>query len=278
MPSQWAFEDGALRQLARSPDRAQLYGDALFETMLWSGRHLALKSYHIARLLRGCERLGIGLCSAEVEKYLKQFELSMADSFGGVALAVRLMCMPTAEGRGYGRTLTAGASLSTFITPLQPQEPASLELGVSTVKLALQPLTAGLKHANRLEQVLGASELKQAGYEDGLMLDINDSVVCTTRANVYVLIDQVWHTPALNLAGVSGTRRAWLFDTVSKLGLSLCESTLTLASVERSSAVMVSNALRGFVSVTNVAGQAYDSHSAVDKINLAYSEYLDRER
>lgn len=278
MPSQWAFEDGALTELARFPDRGQLYGDALFETMLWSGRHLALKSYHITRLLRGCERLGIGLCSAEVEKYLKQFELSMADSFSGVALAVRLMCTPAAEGRGYGRTLPAGASLNTLITPLSPQDTTSLKLGVSTVQLGLQPLTAGLKHANRLEQVLGASELKQAGYEDGLMLDINDSVVCTTRANVYVLIDQVWHTPALDLAGVSGTRRAWLFDTAPKLSVSLCESNLTLASLERSSAIMVSNALRGFVSVTSVAGQAYEPHSAVDKINHAYSEYLDSER
>ena len=278
MPSQWAFENGALTALARSPDRAQLYGDALFETMLWSGRHLALKSYHIARLLRGCERLHINLSYAEIELYLKQLELSLMDSFNGVTRAVRLMCTPTAEGRGYSRTLTAGVSLSTFITPLQPQETASLELGVSTVKLGLQPLTAGLKHANRLEQVLGASELQRAGYEDGLMLDINDSVVCTTRANVYVLIDQEWHTPALNLAGVSGTRRAWLFDAASKLGLSLCESTVTLASLEQSSAVMVSNALRGFVSVTKVAGQAYETHSAVDEINHAYSEYLDRER
>ena len=278
MPSQWAFEDGALTELARSPDRAQLYGDALFETMLWSGRHLALKSYHIARLLRGCERLDISLSSAEIEPYIKQLERSLMNSFNGVARAVRLMCTPTVEGRGYGRTSTAGVSLSTLITPLQPQETTSLELGVSTVKLALQPLTAGLKHANRLEQVLGASELQLAGYEDGLMLGTDDSVVCTTRANVYVLIDQVWHTPALDLAGVSGTRRAWLFDVASKLSLSLCESTLTLATLERSSAIMVSNALRGFVSVTKVAGQAYEPHSAVDKISHAYSEYLDRER
>ena len=278
MPSQWAFEDGALTELARSPDRGRLYGDALFETMLWSGHHLALKSYHIVRLLRGCKRLDISLCSAEIELYLNQLELSLMDSFNGVTRAVRLICTPTSEERGYGRTSTAGVSLSTLITPFQPQQTSSLELGVSTVKLALQPLTAGLKHSNRLEQVLGASELQRAGYEDGLMLGTNDSVVCTTRANVYALIDQVWHTPALNLAGVSGTRRAWLFDIASKLSLSLCESTLTLASIERSSALMVSNALRGFVPVTSVAGQAYEPHSSVDIINHAYSEYLDRER
>jgi len=277
MPSQWAFEGGALTEVARLPDRAQLYGDALFETMLWTGYNLALKTYHLTRLLYGCERLDIGLVPSEAKKHFEELERALARSHLGHSLAVRLSCTPIAESRGYVRSSQSGAALSSTITPFETREGSRVHLGISGVQLACQPVIAGIKHANRLEQVLAASELARAGYEDGLMLNTDGVLVCTTRANIYCLIDEVWHTPVIDRSGVAGTRRAWLFDSALGLGLSLKESELTLTSLERANAVMISNALRGFVSVEAIAGRPYQHHEGTDFISYAYQAYLSRE-
>jgi 4-amino-4-deoxychorismate lyase len=56
-------------------------------------------------------------------------------------------------------------------------------------RLALQPALAGIKHLNRLEQVLARGEWNDASCAEGLMLDMEGRLACATAANLFVVVD-----------------------------------------------------------------------------------------
>lgn len=85
-----------------------------------------------------------------------------------------------------------------------------LRLRWCRLRLARQPALAGLKHLNRLEQVLARSEWRDPRIDEGLCLDTGGNVVCATTANLFVVRGGVLATPALDQCGVAGVARAFL--------------------------------------------------------------------
>jgi 4-amino-4-deoxychorismate lyase len=140
--------------------------------------------------------------------------------------------------------------------------------------LARQPLLAGIKHANRLEQVMAAQALRDQGYDDGIMCLDNGHVICTTRANVFALMGHVWYTPALNEAGVAGTRRAWFLERGTQGWWDVQESELTLEQLYQADAVMISNALRGFQEVGSINGHQLSSSIQIQRVRQRYMDTL----
>lgn len=111
--------------------------------------------------------------------------------------------------------------------------------------LARSPLLAGLKHLNRLEQVLAADEVAHAGAQEGLMLDTESELVTGTRGNVFLLMNGSLHTPTLEQSGVEGIMREVLLEVASALGFPVILRRLTLEDLERCEGVALTNSVRG---------------------------------
>ena len=122
-----------------------------------------------------------------------------------------------------------------------------------------QPVLAGLKHCNRLEQVLARREAVAAGADEGLMRDIAGDVVSATSANLFVLQGDTWHTPPVDRCGVAGVCRAHLLPA-----LQARETRLAPDGVERADAIFLCNAVRGILAVVRVGARAFAPHPAVD--------------
>jgi 4-amino-4-deoxychorismate lyase len=89
-----------------------------------------------------------------------------------------------------------------------------LRCGVATTRWATQPQLAGLKLLARTEQVLAAGEAAADGWDDMLMLDSDDHVISSSRANVFVLLGEKVATPCLDRCGIAGTRRELLLNKI----------------------------------------------------------------
>lgn len=233
--------------------RGLAYGDGVFETMRATGGTIPWWPAHRTRLEAGATRLGIALPSATMlEHEVADFAMRHADA------AIKLILTRGSGGRGYAPSPDAPPVWALIASPIPPPRPGGLVLRWCGTRLALQPALAGLKHCNRLEQVLARAEWQDTGIDEGLMRDMDGAVVCATAANLFVLRDGRWSTPPVDRCGIAGVCRGWLIDA---LGAAIVP--LSVEDVESADALLLCNALRGILPVARLGGRVWAPHPAV---------------
>ena len=124
-----------------------------------------------------------------------------------------------------------------------------LDSAPATWALVPQVLPGGLgehKWADR-------SRIVPAGAEP-LLLDADGSVLETERANVFAVLDDGLHTPALDGRLLPGTARARVVELALGLGIPVFQHRLRTADLAAATEVFATNALRGVVPVTSCEG------------------------
>jgi len=245
---------GREAEAAAGLDRGLQYGDGLFETITLRAGAAPLLARHIARLRRGCRRLGLPV----PDPSLLEREIARAAPAGGSGI-VKLVLTRGAGGRGY-RPAGAGPAnlyLSWHPPARLPEHPAEagVVLALCATPIGLSPATAGMKHLNRLEQVLASAELG-ARYYEGLMCDPMDRLIEGTRSNVFVGFGARLVTPALAGAGVAGIMREWLLERLQAGGRQCEEGELPLAALAGASELFVCNSAIGVWPVIRLEGRA----------------------
>jgi 4-amino-4-deoxychorismate lyase len=162
-------------------------------------------------------------------------------------------------GRGYSRQgcLTSKVIITfhpfpEYYAALQQQ---GIHLGVSSLKIGVNPLTAGIKHLNRLEQVLIRQELDNRDEDDLLVLNCLDNIVEASAANIFWLKNNIWHTPQLTESGVEGLMRNHILQSCSNKRkiIVVNEKLSTLDGIE---AMFICNSVMGILPVRQFQNKA----------------------
>jgi 4-amino-4-deoxychorismate lyase len=239
-------------------DRGLAYGDGLFETMRVHRGTVPWWDAHWARLRRGAERLRLRLPDARQarEQATALFADDSADGGDGV---LKLIVTRGGGGRGYAPSPDAEPTWLLSRHALPSVAPADgLRARWCETRLASQPLLAGIKHCNRLEQVMARAECVEAGTDEGLMQDCDGNAVAATSANLFVLHGDGWSTPLLDRCGVAGVCRARLL-----VSLQAREARLDVAAVEAADAVFLCNAVRGILPLAGLGTRTWLPHPAI---------------
>lgn len=237
-------------------DRGLLYGDGLFETIAWRHGRLVLWERHMARLALGCTRLNLACPEVTL---LEREALQVAA--GEESAVIKLIITRGVGGRGYSPTSTSITRV--VIRHPWPHYPSTwaqdgIRVRLCGTRLARQPQLAGIKHLNRLEQVLARGEWnpQDEDFAEGLMLDDTDAVICGTQSNLFVVQDGTVYTPDLQHCGVAGTLRAWLLDEAPRMsGRPPSVAPLTLAQLHQADEIFVGNSITGLWPVRELAGR-----------------------
>jgi 4-amino-4-deoxychorismate lyase len=233
-------------------DRGLSYGDGLFETIRLVGAHAPLWSRHMQRLLTGCERLRM---AAPDPQQLWQEALHASKDLPNAVLRITLT-RGIGE-RGYAPPVAGNTTRIVAAFPL-PAMPVSIyqegiRTRLCTTTLADQPLLAGIKHLNRLEQVLARAEWNDPNVAEGLVCDRHGQVISATAANLFAVIDGVTVTPAVDRCGVAGVARAAMLDALPACRV----RDLPLAECLRASELFLSSSIRGILPVQAVSDTVY---------------------
>lgn len=240
-------------------DRGLAYGDGLFETMRVHRGEVPWFEAHWARLAHGALRLGLPLPDQA------QVRDEAASLFGGDRGGVlRLQVTRGSGGRGYAPPPHPVPTWILSCHALPAPIPGGLRLCWCGTRLAIQPALAGLKHCNRLEQVLARRECQAAGADEGLMQDTDGGVVAATSANLFVLRAGTWTTPRVDRCGVAGICRAHLLTA-----LQAREARVSSQDVEDADSVFLCNAVRGILAVARIGARVFEPHPAVDEARRA---------
>ncbi len=245
-------------------DRGLAYGDGVFETVLLRDGKPVLWPYHRARLRHGCRVLGIeppddtalNACWQAPESALDVLKIILTRGSGGRGYALPASQAP--------RLLSRCAPFSPAVTRWQ-----GVDVCLCALRLARQPALAGIKHLNRLENVLARREWQSEGIAEGLLADTDGNLVEATAMNVFWRAHGAFHTPSLEACGVAGTLRAALLARgdvrVSPLSV---DALLSDASVEQ---LFVGNSIHGLWPVntlTTPAGEPLRRFSSPPDLSL----------
>ena len=248
---------------------------------------MQVHSGRIALFERHCNRLRYHANRLALDFDISQFSLvarQQAQNLGNGVLKV-LVCSDDG-GRGYARA-AGGQTRFTITQHALPNyyigwQKEGVALGVSDIKLGLQPLLAGLKHLNRLEQVMIKEHLSESDFDDVLVTDIENRLIEASAANVFLMLDGAWYTPELSLCGVAGVMREFVIERLGELGRPVTVKALPLCEVERAEAIAITNALMEIVPVKTVSlmnqSKEYDISPVVQlrqELAKAYQEEYD---
>jgi len=237
-------------------ERGLAYGDGLFATMRFCGGEVLFLQAHLQRLTQGAKRLGFDWCASGA-LIAQVAHLAMTHDDG----CIKLLLGRGVGGRGYAAPtsgpITEIVSLHTIPSYYSQWQNTGISLKSSEVKLAHQPLLAGIKHLNRLEQVLIKSKTLPSGFEDWLVMDQQRNVIESSMANLFLVDGNNVVTPSIALAGVAGVMREQVIYALVAQGFELHINDVSYQQLSQFEHGFITNSLFGLVDINRIDDLTY---------------------
>lgn len=246
--------NGEISSFVASSNRGLNYGDGIFETLLViNGRPLRWQA-HMDRLGIGCERLGLTMTPQSI--LLREVQTVSAGLSDAV---VKIIITRGGQTRSYmpapDEDCVRIVTSHRYPNGIAELARKGVRARICELRLAIQPALGGIKHLNRLEQVLASAELRENGADEGILLDREGHVVCAIAANIFLVMEDRLLTPRLDLCGIRGVVRSHI---LAGFGARCEQRRVTLDMLQEADEVFVCNTVKGIIPVTAIDDQVFE--------------------
>ena len=245
--------NGEYKEHIHVHDRGFQYGDGLFETIEVSKSQPVFLDRHLARLKAGCARLRIPpldtvILQNEIKELCRQVNSSSS--------VLKIIITRGEGGRGYRPPQTVQPSRMLALYPFPPYPAAYSESGVRTrfceTVLGLNPALAGIKHLNRLEQIMARAEWDDPEIHEGLLADLNGNVIEGTMSNLFFTKNNILYTAPLKFSGVEGIIREIIIQLCAENGLIFYKKNYTKGELLSADEAFICNSIIGIWPVNKI--------------------------
>jgi 4-amino-4-deoxychorismate lyase len=254
-------------------DRGLQFGDGVFETVAVRDGRLLWWQRHLQRLSDGCERLGFTVPEADL---LYDEAQSLVAESAHAALKIMIT-----RGNGmHGYHVAPGATANRILLlragrgDQSAHSEQGIRIGICQLRLADNPTLAGIKHLNRLEQVLARRQVDEAGWQEGIMLDQHGNLVEGTMSNLFLVRDGLLMTPPLERCGIRGITRDVILEIAAADGIATEVRELQDEILEVADELFVCNSLIGIWPVIDIAGKCLDIGPLTRRLQRLHGEAL----
>jgi 4-amino-4-deoxychorismate lyase len=263
--------NGAATNCVPAMDRGLAYGDGVFRTLRVRKGRMQSWPRHFRKLVHDC--LALGLPGPEEASLWEE----LARALHGTQECVAKIIVTRGSGeRGYAPERVPRPTRIVMTGP-QPQYPeeyfrSGIKARLCTTRLSAQPRLAGIKHLNRLENVLARAEWDDSSVAEGLMLDQQLQVVGGTMTSLFIVEEEGLVAPDLVNCGVDGVTRERVFEAAARQGLPCRIGRLTLDRVLEAREVFLGNSVIGIWPVRECAGKVWRPGRETVRIQLRLDE------
>ncbi|WP_368541278.1 aminodeoxychorismate lyase [Enterobacter soli] len=239
-------------------DRATQFGDGCFTTARIAEGEISFLAAHISRLQQACEKLLIPFTEWETLAH-EMAQLAVGHASG----VLKVIISRGSGGRGYSgascRHPSRILSVSAYPAHYARWRHDGIVLELSPVRLGRNPMLAGIKHLNRLEQVLIRTHLEQSDADEALVLDSEGFITECCAANLFWRQGREVFTPKLDQAGVNGIMRQFCLQQLARSDFRVVEVNAAEDALLAAEEVLVCNALMPVVPVRAWGQQTWSS-------------------
>jgi 4-amino-4-deoxychorismate lyase len=255
--------NGEQRDTIAIMDRGFQYGDGLFETIEVRQNTPIFLEQHLQRLNTDSQRLHF----PKLDLDLLHSEIKMVCQNAGDAV-FKIIITRGSGGRGYRQpdVIQPTRILSLHPFPDYPQSyyADGIMARICDTRLGLNPTLAGMKHLNRLEQVMARAEWNDVAIQEGIMLDFDSRVIEGTMTNLFYVKNGELFTASLNLCGIAGILRGWIFEQMSVI-----EHTFFMDDVLSADEIFVCNSVIGIWGVRQIENQLFKIGEITKQLQMA---------
>jgi 4-amino-4-deoxychorismate lyase len=248
--------NGTATHSVSTSDRGLQYGDGVFETIAVHHGMMSFWAAHYARLVQGCERLQILVPSeAVLLQEIDQLKQNQLDA------VIKIILTRGDSKRGYRIPNPAQTRriVQCFPYPDYPKSYATNGIAVIFCKTPVSEnkYLAGIKHLNRLDNVMASSEWSDSNIAEGFMLDASGHVIQGTKSNIFCVQEGVLHTPDLSCAGVAGIMRFEVLRIAKTLQIPINIGPITQAQLLKADEIFITNSIIGLWPVARIDQQIF---------------------
>ncbi len=252
-------------------DRGLHYGDGVFETIEVFQSKLVFIDEHLQRLVEGCSRLKLGVDIVDLTSQI--VELARQMTFG----VIKVIVTRGSGGRGYQspRFVVPTVVIGSYPFPNYPEyfQQQGVVATLCEQRLGVHPNLSGIKHLNRLEQVLARLEWTTDDYQEGIMLDAQGYLVEGTMSNLFWVKQRTLYTPDLTDIGILGIMRAFVLSTAQTNYGVVQRNNFTLESLFEADEVFVTNSIIGIWPIRQFVSHSFCVGEVTRWLQSCLSEY-----
>jgi 4-amino-4-deoxychorismate lyase len=258
--------NGVSGDLISIRDRGLLYGDGVFRTLKACGGRALHWPLHYQKLQHDCAALGI--TCPDFDRLSDELASLLVDHPDAV---IKIIVTRGPGLRGYAPSVQTVPTHLWDVSPL-PDYPASyttngVMLGLCSLRLSHQPRLAGIKHLNRLENVLAAAECTD--FNEGLLLDRDGLVIEGVRSNLFLISRGGLITPELSHCGVAGVERDRVINAARQSGMQVEVRSVRFDELLAADEVFLTNSVFGLWPVARFADQVWTNFAGSTSLRVA---------
>jgi 4-amino-4-deoxychorismate lyase len=254
-------------------DRGLAYGDGVFRTLRTHDRWPVWWGDHFAKLVADCTALNLA-CPAEALLHDEVCQVSEAGQ--GI---IKILVTRGAGVRGYAPPVGQRGNRVVLSAPMPPHAQTGMADGIvarwCTLRLARQPRLAGIKHLNRLENVLARAEWDDPAIFEGLLCDDRGEVIGGVMSNVFWAKEGTLYTPELSECGVAGVTRARLLRAAARRNIPIRIGHWLPDAILAADEVMICNSVIGVRRITKLDDRTWLPAGWTTTLNNALHEEVD---
>lgn len=226
-------------------DRAALFGDGFFTTGIIYQNQFCHQQRHFERLITSANRLLFDGLELDLLKDQLNQVVSKTDN-----AAIRISISRQQLQRGYAISTDANYRCTILLSNLPELPNDNCELVDAETAISSNPTLAGLKHLNRLDSVLAASEISTVNQE--VLMYHGELAISGSKCNLFVKLNGVWKTPKLTECGIDGITRNRVIEMFEQHKLVLNIEDIKRSDLNEVDAGFMTNSLIGVWPVASI--------------------------
>lgn len=256
---------GAHAPIFTAQNRGLLYGDAVFETIRYSQKHLHFFEDHYFRLMAAMRVFRMNIPMTFTPEFLELECLRVIEAQSEMAPAWRIRLTVYRNDGGAYLPKTRDVQYLVEAKPLQHdqyQAAADYKVELFNDYYLQKSMLSNLKSNNKALQVIGSIFMEEQGFDNGILVNDEKEVVEFLNGNLFVVDDGKLRTPPISSGCLDGIMRKQVIRIAKKAGITCTEETISPFDLQRVQEVFMTNAVVGIQPVASYRRTTYENSVA----------------
>ena len=242
-------------------NRAFLYGDAVFETLIIFNDKILFWEDHYFRLMSSMRIIRLDIPDKYTPEFFKENIIKIHNNIsqtGNSRIRINIY-------RSSGGKYKPEKNTPSFIISCESINYNTYKLNKGHYEVDLykdyyldNQLISSIKSNNKIINVVASIYASENGFNNCILLNKDKLVSEFINSNLFIIKDEKIYTPTLKSGCLNGVLRKNLFKILSSSSFELCEQDLSTFDITQSDEIFGTNIAQGIFSVTKFRKKNYD--------------------